>query len=120
MIEKNKSAEYYAGARDAVWQYAVWRDGNAYVGSGTKTWQQAMEEIYTMDDASPDGLNARFEAPQPRCTPNGFGCCMTHPCSYHRGVVEELQQKLLALTKQVDALSARHQGQTHIQKVLGE
>jgi hypothetical protein len=60
MIERNKSAEYYAGARDAVWQYAVWRDGIEYVGCGIKTYHQALAEINQMDDESPDGMKARL------------------------------------------------------------
>lgn len=60
MIEANKSAEYYAGCRDAVFQYAVMRDGTYYVGCGIKTYHQSLKEINDLDDASPDGLNARI------------------------------------------------------------
>lgn len=51
MIEKNKSAEYYAGCRDAIWQYVV--------SGASRAW--AMLQVNAFDDESPDGMKKRLQ-----------------------------------------------------------
>lgn len=59
MIESNRNPEYYAGCRDAVWQYAYMRDGVYYVGTTGKTFSQALKEINDLDD---EAKQRRWEA----------------------------------------------------------
>lgn len=59
MIERNRSPEYYAGCRDAAYQYAHWKDGVSYVGTTGKTFSQALKEINDLDD---EAKQRRWEA----------------------------------------------------------
>ena len=52
VIQPNQSSDYYHGARDAVYQYAIHRDGVMYVGCQIKTYKQALEEIAEFEATS--------------------------------------------------------------------
>lgn len=52
MIQKHQSPEYYAGCRDAVFEYAVHKNGEMRVGCGILSYEQAIADIDTLDHAA--------------------------------------------------------------------
>lgn len=52
MIQAHMSKEYYDGARDALYQYAVHRAGGLEVGSTGKTYKAAVAEVNALQETS--------------------------------------------------------------------
>lgn len=45
LLSEVTSKEYFEGKRESLWDFAWWKCGTQYVGSGIKTLKEALEEI---------------------------------------------------------------------------